>query len=132
MKEKIVSYIVATVIGLIIGLGVLYVYEFDFSELKHGVVIVSNAFFVPAILYIGFGTLTYVAKNNVFDMLGYAFKSLYNLTFGRKVERYYDYKLRIHEKDDEKDKNYLLIVGFVFLAISLILLAIADMILKMK
>lgn len=78
----------------------------------------SNALFVPGVLWLGVGGLTWIATTGFFDIFSYAFKSLLLLFSPLKkpgeFERFYEYKLAKEEKRSGKAVPYtMLIVGVV-------------------
>lgn len=102
-KDEIVKYATALATALVIAAAVFYL-RGGFSEPNQNEVIkyLSDAFFVPAVLYVGFGLLCVAAGEGVLDIIGYGFQSLlYLFTPARKdraVGGYYEYKVRKKEK----------------------------------
>ncbi|NLE68677.1 MAG: DUF3899 domain-containing protein [Clostridiales bacterium] len=82
----------------------------------------SDAFFVPGVLFAGIGGLIFVAGNGIFDMLNFGVKKVLLLIRSEKHQKafprtYYDYLQRKNRRDN-KGFGHLLIIGGVFLALS--------------
>ena len=79
----------------------------------------STAFFVPGIFAVGFGLLIVCSNGGAFDMLAYAFQTLFRIfkkdPIDRKYGDYYGY--RESKKGRKRSFWYLVIVGAAFVAI---------------
>lgn len=124
-KKLWIKYLVTAGIGLLISLAVLGTrgaYTADIGSLEMAGYL-SDAFFVPGILILGFGCLVFVSAEGSFDGLLYGLKLFADkFRFGRfarehKLESFGDYKARKAEKG-KPSFGFMIIVGLVFLAIS--------------
>lgn len=94
---------------------------FDLTERTEILSALCDAFFVPGALMVCIGLLSLSAKEGIFDMLGYGFKSLLVLfaPFGKpkKHKYYYDYK---QEKAAKRGKMHPgpLMIGIAFLLLA--------------
>lgn len=87
--------------------------------------IICDGLFVPGILMLSVGTLSWIAKMGTFDMLGYGFKSLHYLFSPSKralegKQTFFDYV----EAKNEKGRvwlPFLLVSGGIVTAISIVL-----------
>lgn len=86
----------------------------------------SDAMFIPAVLWLGVGGMMWIASTGFFDIFSYAFKSLLVLFSPLKNpkdhEHFYEYKLAKEEKRKLKAVPFtVLIVGAVLLVAALVL-----------
>ena len=88
----------------------------------------STAFFVPGILSVGFGALVVCSNAGAFDMLSYAFQTLFRIfkkdPIDRKYGDYYGYRQAMKEK--KRSFWYLIIVGAVFTLIGGVFLIVFN------
>ena len=86
----------------------------------------SDAFFVPGILCVCFGLLLLASNGGAFDMLAYAFKSLFRLfkkdVVDRKYGGYYEYSQA--RKAKKRSFAYMLIVGGAYTLVGIALLVV--------
>ena len=84
--------------------------------------ILSDSFFVPGVCIAGFGLLIFASNGGTFDMLSFGMKKFFSLfkrdLKGTMNETFYDY--RVAKEGTEKSFGYMIIVGLVFIAISVI------------
>lgn len=85
-----------------------------------------DAFFVSGVLLTCIGGLVFVSNGGVFDMLAYGVRTFFtafkrNVT-DRKYKDYYEY--REAKKANKRSFSFLLVVGIVFIVISMIFLAL--------
>ena len=85
-----------------------------------------DAFFAAGVLLACVGGLVFVSNGGVFDMLAYGVRTFFtafrrNVT-DRKYKDFYEY--REAKKSSKRSFSFLLIVGIVFIAISMIFLAL--------
>lgn len=89
--------------------------------------ILSNAFFVPAVLFLSLGLLSWIASDGQFDSLkyvGYYVKQTFRWGWPRpKIQNYHDYisDLKAEREDNKKRKvgfGFLLVVGLTFLVVA--------------
>ncbi|MCM1440841.1 MAG: DUF3899 domain-containing protein [Roseburia sp.] len=130
MKEflkKALPYIISAVIGIIIFVVIICTKKIWNAETsKVTVQILCDAFFVPGVCLAGVGLLIFASNGGVFDMLSYAVIRFFDL-FKRDVrnKKYKDfYEYREAKKGRKRGMAFMLIVGAVFVAISVILLIV--------
>lgn len=129
-KRRWVSYLIAAVIAVAIA-GLVFYYEV--STYGGGTALLfrfaSDGFFVPAVLYIGFGLLTAIADAGNFyglQYLGYAVAYLFSPSSKRLEEKkdYFTWCMEKREKQEEKKKEgaplkrTLLLTGLICLILS--------------
>ena len=128
IKKLLIKYGITTLIGVAIafaimcGRGVLAA-----ASVAAAMGYISDGFFVVGMLYTGFGLLLAISSTGVFDMLGYAFKSLIYLFTPMRIDRgqggFYEYKMR--KKEQRKAVPlYILWVGLAFIALAGIFVAV--------
>jgi hypothetical protein len=125
------GYVLAAGAGLAAG-GLVIWYEVVSYATTPGILhLASDGLFVPGIFLCSFGVLTLVAGAGGFDGLSYLLSSLRRLfsprssSFEARVQ-YLDYKLEKQKKRtrEEKKPGALLVVGIIFVVISLVLAAL--------
>ena len=131
-KSKSRKYIIASAIGVAIGICVFAIKGgFDATDKILTLYALCDAFFVPGILLLGFGTLLFCADDGVFDMLTYGTMKVVNLVRSEKrrssfPKTFYDY--RVMKQEGRKGGfGYLMIIGAVFLAVAVLFLILAEM-----
>lgn len=84
----------------------------------------TDAFFAVGMLYVCAGLLILVSNAGTFAMMKYGFIQFFN--FFRKdftKEKYRTfYEYRLAQKHDKKSYFYLLVIGFIFIAVSMLFL----------
>lgn len=119
--KRYINYLITFIFGLVFALAVILLKDgFTQEQIKDTYKILSDAFFVPGILFVCFGLLIFSSNEGTFDMLKYGFKWLVN-TFKKdmpKMESFYDYRMAKHEKT--KSFGYICLVGLLFIAIAAI------------
>ena len=87
-----------------------------------------DAFFASGAFFVCAGLIVVASNGGVFDMLGYAVTLLWYTFKSSKVERKYKtfYDYREARKDRKRSVSYILIVGLVLVAVSVILLIVYD------
>lgn len=132
-KKTLLSMAVQFVIVLAIAAAIaLYEGVLDATETHQILRCLSDGFFVPAILFVGFGLMMWIAGTGFFDIFGYAFKSLFAIfTPLKKLKehpKYYDYRCAKDEKRKEKPAtNTLLVTGLIALALAMLLLVLYNL-----
>ena len=124
---KNLKYYVQTGIGLVLAFTVMVSRGlFSKPALADKVMAVGDGFTVAAVIYLGFGSIMWVASTGFFDIFGYAVKKAAHALLpgmvGDDVGRYYEYKT---EKEADRKgflENFTLMLGIVFFVISVILL----------
>lgn len=122
--KKLKRYLITIGIGLLISFYVAYTQGiFGQNEAKTIYHILTNSFFVSAVLVMGMGGLIFVSDEGAFDGLTYAMKSFFDIFRRNKKNKYqtfYDYKVA---KGDRNHKfGFMIISGLGFLVLSLIML----------
>ena len=88
--------------------------------------ILCDAFFVPGVVILGFGLLVIASNGGTFDMLVFGTKKFINLfrkdVSKRMHETFYDY--RTAKSENKGEFLYLIIIGLIFIVISMIFLAL--------
>ena len=83
-----------------------------------------DGFFVSGILFVCFGLLVVASNGGTFDMIKYGVSSLFALFMKdltkRKYRTFYDYRKAMQE--NQRSFGYLVVVGVVFVAISVVFL----------
>ena len=93
------------------------------ENLKDILHVLIDSTFVVAVLFVGFGLLIFAANEGTFDMLAYGMTSFISL-FKKDRESYLKYKTYVDYKEAKADKKndfgYILVVGLIVLAISMV------------
>ncbi len=128
LKNNWIKYLVQTVIALILSLIVMNFRGAFNSELASADRFkgVCDGFSVTAMLYISFGILIWVSTTGFFDIFAYAFRKgahaiIPGMGLDRSSKSYYDYKQDKMERRNTKPMYSTLIIGVLFLVISIIL-----------
>ncbi len=90
--------------------------QVELSKIFH---ILTDSFFVPAVLIAGFGGLVFVSNEGAFDGLTYAvtsFMDIFRKNKKNKYNTYYDYKQSKGERNSSF--GFLLISGLAFMVIT--------------
>lgn len=122
--SKLKKYLITIGIGLLGAFCVAYSQGvFDQTEPIVIYHILTNSFFVPAVLIMGMGGLVFVSNEGAFDGLTFAMTSFFDVFRKEKKNKYrtyYDYK----ESKGNRDHSFgfLLLSGLGFLALSCIML----------
>lgn len=121
--KKIIKYIITIGIGLVIAL-IIANSKNIFSETNNKNIyhILSDSFFVPAIIITGFGLLIYVSNEGIFDGLTFAIMSFIQM-FKKKLEKKYDsfYEYKERKKANKMPVKFVLISGLILMAIAIIM-----------
>ena len=126
MKKKVLEYGITTfVCSMIVLVFLLVKGTFFLTETKTILHHLVDGFFISGILCTCLGAFTFVSNEGAFDFIIYGLKRFFSL-FRRKpgqmkYNTYYDYQIAKAEKP-KAEFLFLLIVGFAFIGISLILL----------
>ncbi len=114
------KYLLTLGVGLLIAFAIAnskdVFAQTDLSKIFH---ILTDSFFVPAVLIMGFGGLVFVSNEGAFDGITYAvtsFMDIFRKNKKNKYHTYYDYK----ESKGNRNTSFwfLLICGLVFMAIT--------------
>lgn len=129
-KAKVLIQVVA---GLLIAFFIMW-YQGAFVATKTSdiVMAVGDGFTVAAVLYLGMGALMWISTTGFFDIFGYAFKRAARVFipnfFVDAEGNFYEYKMEKVEKRKGFSQYSSLIIGAVFLVISIILTMVWYMI----
>ena len=127
--KTVYRYLITTGVGmLIVLLIVLMKNGFTETDVEIAMQIWCDAFFVSGVFLTCGGLIVVASNGGVFDMLGYAVSLLWYTFKSSKVERKYKtfYDYREARKDRKRSVSYVLIVGVVLLAISVVFLILYD------
>lgn len=125
LKSKIYSYVIATVIALLMV--VLVISQHDFSELSWAdrYRYISDAFTVPGILYIMVYALVWASSQGALDSLRFLLKNVATSLIpgmrSKKPKSYGDYITALNEnRKPAKRFLFLLVIGGILMVISII------------
>lgn len=126
---KRVKYIVQAVSGLALSVGVMFYRGIAGAESgADRVMIICDGFTVTALLFLAVGILIWIAGTGFFDIFGYAVRKGAHALFPGLVHDnlagYYEYKTEKKADKERKGEHSTLIIGAVFLLISIILTAV--------
>lgn len=130
MKKTILEYSISTGICallafLIMVIGGIFVYEEQFRIYA----LICDGCFISGIIFVCLGLLFFVYNNGFFDILAYGFMRFFAMFKKNprevKYETFYDYRVAKAERP-KADFMYLIIVGVVFIAVSIIFLILWD------
>ena len=116
-----ITYIAVGVMGFFISAAIWQL--FTETEPLKIVKILSDAFTLPGVLFIGIAVMGWISSKGTFDIFGYSVRGLFDLWKKEsyyKTESFYDYRV----KKDEKRKPFnlpMLLVGCGFLLIGALL-----------
>ena len=119
-----IKYVVTLLCGLAMAAWVAWskdiLAQTEWKTIFH---ILTDAFFVPAILTLGIGALVFTTNEGAFDAITFGLKSFWGM-FSKKLkprqETYYDYRMARQEK--KLPFGFLLICGAIFFAVSMVML----------
>lgn len=120
-------------VGLLIALFIMW-YQGAFIATKASdiVMAVGDGFTVAAVLYLGMGALMWISTTGFFDIFGFAFKRAARVFipnfFVDAEGNFYEYKMGKVEKRKGFSQHSALIIGAIFLAISIVLTVVWYMI----
>lgn len=123
-KEYVITTAIAFAFGIVTALsrGI-----FQEEEIDMVITIISDAFFIPGVLLLCVGIIVYASNEGLFLAISYGFKVIGRTFTAKKDEKlineeYHEYYARQIQKK-AKCKHFL-IVGAVFVAISLLFVVI--------
>lgn len=125
MKKILLRYGITTLVGLLLAFFATLVQGiFSQTDTVAVMKILCNAFFASGVIIACVGLLVVATEGGAFDMLAYAvvliFDGLRKDVTKRKYKDFYEYKQA--KKEKKRSFAYLLIVGLIFIAISLVFL----------
>lgn len=131
LSKNLLKYGITTAIGLIMA--VVYIFSRDYGgrgfwswPLMNKALIICDAFTIPAVMFLGIGSLVWVSAQGALDGVSFTLKhGIWSLLPGRRKKhlRYYDY---VQQKRANRPQGFgfLFVVGIAFLAIALIFMAV--------
>lgn len=123
--KTVYKYLITVAVGLVIAFLALLARDvFHLTATVDFMKAFCDAFFVSGVVITCVGGLVFVSNGGVFDMIAYGVRTFFesfkrNVT-DRKYRTYYDYKES--KKDRKTSFGYLLIVGVIFIVVSLVFL----------
>ena len=110
------SYIITTVVSLLVGVGIFLAYYFIQKQTLYGAM---NGSGVAGAVLIGVGLLCMVARYGAFDTMSYGFKQLFASLVNREANKYNDmveYKEEKNKVRESSSKYYLaiMLVSIIF------------------
>lgn len=125
-RKKYKSMIIQIVVGLTLSLLVMF-WQGVFTRGNAADIVrgVCDGFTVTALLYVALGMLFWSSTTGFFDIFGFAFrKGLHHILpvfMHDDPGGYYEYKVDKEEKRQVKPRRSTLLVGLLFLAVSIVL-----------
>ena len=122
--KKLKRYLITIGIGLLGAFWIAYSKDvFSQTEAYKVFHILTDSFFVPAVMITGIGALIFVSNEGAFDGVTYAvtsFIDIFRKNKKNKYHTYYDYK----ESKANRDASfgYMIISGLIFMVLSGIML----------
>lgn len=124
-QKYLITIGVGLLIALLVAVSEKIFYLRDYTQIIEALI---DIFFVPGALIFGFGILVVATNGGTFDMLVYGiarFASLFKKEHNNvKFKTYYEYISSKHETD--RPFVYLVVVGLVFIIISIIFIFISP------
>ena len=108
-------YLITVMAALAISVALMY-YEGLFvggHSMATAMMMLSDAFFIPGVILLGFGLLMWVAGEGMFDMMSYGVKLLWDVAYKHEWESFRDYRMRKAEKE-RTPVWHLVLVGLAF------------------
>lgn len=131
MKKRIVFLIYAIIEIIIAFLFCIAKKIFAAENAQEVFRILSDAFLVPAVLYIGISLLGLISTKGVYDIFGFGTGSLLGrfnpMQEKEKYRSFYDYKMAKDEKG-RKWKPEMLLSGLAALGVSVVFLVIYSVV----
>lgn len=122
--RKLIKYLITIGVGLLLALLIAnskdVFTQTDPTKIFH---ILTDSFFVPAVLIAGIGGLVFVSNEGVFDGIGYAVRSfvdIFRKNKKNKFHTYYDYKESKANRGGSF--GFMLVSGLIFMVISGVML----------
>lgn len=129
MAESTKKLLVDLGLGLAIAIAAAFWFElFQAATLRDVLRILSDCFFLPAVILLASGGLTWTKNGGVWDGIGFTFKT----AVSRVRKTYDEERVTFAEYREEREKKSSsprssLIAGAIYLAIALVLLAAYNM-----
>lgn len=126
-KQKMISYIVVFAIGILIVLSMCFSSDFSSQTRTDMMKILSNAFFIPGVIFTGLGALIFVSNMGYFNVFDYGIKQMISTRFTTKEKRkafrdkYPDLYTFNEEKKKEKAQfTFILFPGIIFILLAVL------------
>lgn len=125
MEKNRIKYLTATLIAVALGIGVFAI-KGGFSETESSALYrcLSDAFFVPGILFVAFSLLMFVAGEGVFNIFGFAVNMVILPFLKKNRERskmtYYEYCKSKAEGRKTESFWYLCLIGIIFIVLAVL------------
>ncbi len=121
MNKNVLRYLIAGSVAILFALAIMASKDL-LAQTDESVIlqILSDAFFVPGVCFMGVGLIVVASRGGAFDMLGYAIRMMIDV-FKRDVKdrKYKDfYEYRQAKKEKKRSIAYLLVVGCVMVIIA--------------
>ncbi len=124
------KYIISVVIGLFTTLGVLLLKNtFIQKDILQFYSDLTDAFFIPGVFFISFGLLILATNEHIFDTVTYGVHAVFNAfrkRENRKLKRSYIEYRQHREENGKVSFLYLINVGLLFVAISIVFLLLFN------
>ena len=128
--SNFLKYLITSLVGL--ALVVLIAFTKGILQVEtqaQAMTILCDAFFAPGVLFAGFGLIVVASNAGAFDMLSYGFSLIFVLLKRNVKERKYKdfYEYSKHKEEKRKGRPsiaFILVVGLVMVAISMVFLAL--------
>ncbi len=129
LKSNLLKYGITVLIGAIMVWLTLSLHGYEeAATAAERYRILSDAFTIPGVIFVFCAVLVMVANKGAFEgisyIFGYAFQMLIPGAAGGKREKYGDYVERKRSKGQAKGFGFLFIVGLVFIAVSVVFIAL--------
>lgn len=130
MLKKILEYSITFVAcSILVVIILLAKRTFFLTEVKTILHHLVDAFFIVGIICASFGAFVFVSNEGAFDFFVYGIRRFFSLFLKDhnkvKYKTYYDYHIAKAERP-KADFLYMVLVGVLFIVVSLILLAFWD------
>lgn len=126
-KSLVISYIVVFSIGILLAVSVCKFKGIDNVSGNEVSKILSDAFFVPAVLLTGIGGQLWTSNLGAFNMVSYGTKYFACKVFNKKefIKKYKSYYEYMMEKNKEQVKfSFIILPGFIFMIMAFAFTAI--------
>ncbi len=118
------QYVIPSVIGLVVAVAICIMNDIFALETSAEVfTILSNAFAIPGFVMFGIGIMVWVMNEGLFNGISYGMKTVGRSLSARKGEKIKDeefYEYNARQKAKHHKFKHLLIVGGVFVVISIV------------
>ncbi len=122
--RKYLKYIITILVGLAMSIAIISGSIAKAETTTEIMKILTNAFFVPGILILGFGLLIIASNGGTFDMLVYGTKKFFDMfrkpQYRKITDTFYDYRKAKQETPIEF--MYMILIGLGFIIISVVFL----------